>query len=353
MSIESKFLSVKYAYSLLRFSKSIPKHITITDSSYEGLDSTELPMKVIKGKRQLGRTIILYPGASPFAEDHPSMIFLGAVLANIGFNVFIPRIPLLKDLDISEDNIKWFRNAYEQLIQRNDVKNSVITCMGVSYGGALLLKSSLHGPMVKVPPRCLLTYGTIFDVETSLDFVMTGKLNIKGKEVNIKPHEWGMVVCFHNFLPKIDIGYDTKDIQRILKLRVQNKHEDVQSELEKLESNKKELVADILDAKISPEVKRIIDIILNEKIDLLNSIAPKSWCKDIDAKVFIMHGAGDNMVPYTQSILLSKNIPESELFISYLYEHNEISPKRSFIYKLNELKRLIKYINSFVEYHEN
>ena len=42
-----------------------------------------------------------------------------------------------------------------------------------------------------------------------------------------------------------------EDIQRILKLRVQDKHEDVQAELEKLESSKKELVADILDAKIS------------------------------------------------------------------------------------------------------
>ena len=128
------------------------------------------------------------------------MIFLGSVLANIGFNVFIPRIPLLKKLDISECKVDAFRNAYEQLIKRDDIKDSVITCMGVSYGGALLLKSSLQGPMVTTPPNSIITYGTIFDVETSLDFIMTGKLNIKGKEVFVKPHEWGVVVCFHNFL---------------------------------------------------------------------------------------------------------------------------------------------------------
>ena len=75
--------------------------------------------------------------------------------------------------------------------------------MGVSYGGAILLKSSLTGPMLENPPHSMITYGTIYDVHNSLNFVMTGKINIKGKEVNIKPHEWGLVVCFHNFLNQI------------------------------------------------------------------------------------------------------------------------------------------------------
>ena len=196
---KSRYLSIKYVVSLIRFSKSIPNYIHIVDSTYRGLNKIDLPLKIIKGKKNLKRTLILYPGASPFAEEHPSMIFLGAVLANTGFNVYIPRIPLLKDLDISEKNVEWFQNAYDQLLNRDDVKDTKVSCMGVSYGGAILLKSSLTGPMLEHPPHSMITYGTIYDVHNSLDFVMTGKINIKGKEVNIKPHEWGLVVCFHNF----------------------------------------------------------------------------------------------------------------------------------------------------------
>ena len=66
-----------------------------------------------------------------------------------------------------------------------------------------------------------------------------------------------------------------------------------------------------------------------------------------------MHGANDNMVPYTQSIKLSKHIDSSELFISYLYEHNEIAPKRSKSHKLKELLRLINFFEKFLRYHEN
>ena len=66
-----------------------------------------------------------------------------------------------------------------------------------------------------------------------------------------------------------------------------------------------------------------------------------------------MHGANDNMVPYTQSVKLSENISASELFISYLYEHNEIAPKRSIFHKIKELYRLILFYTKIFEYNDN
>jgi len=350
---KSRYLSWRYVYSLIKFSKSIPNYIQISNSNYLGVDDEELPLKIIKGKNSLGRTLIIYPGASPTAEQHPAMNFLGAVLANIGFDVFIPRIPPLKELNISDVNVVHFQKAYKELVKRDDIKGNLISCMGVSYGGALLLKSSLNGPMIEVPPHSMTTYGTIYDIETSLDFILTGRLMIKGKEVTIKPHEWGVIVGFHNFLSSIDIGYDTAHIQKVLKLRIQDKHDEVDAEIKKIKEPHRQLLIDVMDSNISPEVKRIIDIILEEQIDVLNSIAPKLWCKDIKQRVFVMHGANDNMVPYTQSIQLSESIPNSELFISYLYEHNEIAPKRSIFYKIKELKRLVDYIRKFIKYHEN
>jgi len=348
----SLYLSLKYIISLMRFSKSIPDYIKVTDSSYTGLDNTQLPLKVIKGPNSLNRTLILYPGASPFAEKHPSMIFLASVLANIGFSVYIPRIPLLKDLDISEKNVDWFVNAYSQIIARDDIIGSKVSCMGVSYGGAILLKSSLQESMLSSPPHSITTYGTIYDVHKSLDFLINGKIIIKGKEVSIKPHEWGLVVCFHNFLNSIDIGYVTSDIEKILKLRVQDRHDEVEAERLKLSGSDRSLVDDILSSTISPEVKRILDIIFTDKMDALDGISPKNWCDQIKSKVFVMHGANDNMVPYTQSVALAEHIKNSELFISYLYEHNEIAPKRSFFYKLNELRRILFFIKMFIRHHE-
>ncbi len=48
------------------------------------------------------------------------MEMLGITLANNGYKVFIPRIPPLKILDISEVNIKWFVYFYKWLIDDDD-----------------------------------------------------------------------------------------------------------------------------------------------------------------------------------------------------------------------------------------
>ena len=337
--------------SLMRFSKSIPKHIKVTDSTYIGFNGDKLPLKIIKSKNTLNRTLIIFPGASPTAEEHPGLLFLSSVLANIGFNVYIPRMPLLKKLNISEDNVDWFSHAYSQLIKRNDINGTTVSCMGISFGGGILLKASLKELMLTSPPHSILTYGTFYDVKKSMDYLIHGTINIKGKDVVIQPHEWGLIVFMHNFLHTVDVGFDTTDLEKILELRIQDK--EVDKELEKLSVIDRKLADDILNSTISNQVSKIIDIIFKEKLDILEGISPKNWCEDIKTKVYVMHGANDNMVPYTQSLDLANHLPNSELFISYLYEHNEIAPKRSFIYKIKELLRIVFYMRGYIKYHEN
>lgn len=351
MIYNSLYLSIRYVLSLHKFSKSIPDYISVTDSSYTGLDSQQYPVRNFKGKRNLNRTVILYPGASPTAERHPAFQFLGAALANVGFNVFIPRIPPLKKLDVSESNVEWFQNAYKQLTSHEDIQGTSVTCIAVSFGGAILMKCLSDGFMRDNEPRCILTYGTMYDVETSLSYMMKAESNINGKIVKFKPHEWAMVVCFHNFLPSVDVGYSTEFIQKILSLRV--KDMDYKNELKQLEGDHLKLAEDVLSSTFSPEVMRILHIIMDKKKTELDAISPKLWASKINSKVFIMHGAADNMVPYNQAKLLAQNIKNSEYFISYLYEHNEISDKTSSMHKVKEMIRLIKFFNRFIKHHEN
>ena len=106
-----------------------------------GLDGNKLPLKIIKSKNSLNRTLIIFPGASPTAEEHSGLLFLSSVLSDIGFNVYIPRMPLLKDLNISEDNVDWFSHGYSQLVKRDDIDGSKVSCMGVSFWRSNFIKS--------------------------------------------------------------------------------------------------------------------------------------------------------------------------------------------------------------------
>ena len=69
--------------------------------------------------------------------------------------------------------------------------------------------------------------------------------------------------------------------------------------------------------------------------------------------MFIFHGANDSMVPFTESIQLAESIPNSELLISYVYEHKEISTNKGTYFKLKEFMRMLHFFSKFYYYHEN
>ena len=59
------------------------------------------------------------------------------------------------------------------------------------------------------------------------------------------------------------------------------------------------------------------------------------------------------MVPFTESTLLSKHINNSELLISFLYEHREMSTDRGLLFKIKEVMKMINFFAFFFKYNEN
>jgi len=70
-------------------------------------------------------------------------------------------------------------------------------------------------------------------------------------------------------------------------------------------------------------------------------------------KVFIFHGANDSMVPFNESILLNENINNSELLLSFIYEHKEIAENQNFFLKSKELLKMIYFFKNFFYFNEN
>ena len=52
--------------------------------------------------------------------------------------------------------------------------------VGLSYGGASLLRATLDKRMQSPKPKSILYYGTYYSINTALDFFITGTINYKG-----------------------------------------------------------------------------------------------------------------------------------------------------------------------------
>ena len=97
----SHLYSLKYVYLLIKHTQDNPPVIDIIDEKYTGINGEDVILRTFIPKKRRVLSIIIFPGASPFAEEHPGMINLACIIAKLGYQVYIPRIPPLKSLDIS------------------------------------------------------------------------------------------------------------------------------------------------------------------------------------------------------------------------------------------------------------
>ena len=349
--IKSYYKSTKYILNLVKFNENKIESINYNDEHYLGLNAKKIPVRIFYAKNKKAQSVFIFPGASPYAEKHPGMIMLANALRNVGYNVFLPRIPNLKNLLIVKENVEWFSHCYKELLKHPSVSNKVMV-VGMSYGGANLLKASFEKRFTDNPPKSILSYGTYYSIETALNFFLTGEINYKNKISKITPHEWGTIVIFYNFFKTIKTNLDKEKITLLLKCRIEDKDEEVKTIKNNLNDDEKDLVDKILTGNIDKKIKNMILEMIEKNKNLLDYLSPKNWAENINVKTFIMHGANDSMVPFTESTMLSSKIKNSKTLISFLYEHREMSNDRGVFFKVKEILKMINFFALYFKFNK-
>ena len=356
--MKNSFKSLKFIYSLARFNPENYPKVNITDDYYIGIDEDKIPLKILKRFNKNDKsTMIVFPGASPDAENHKGMLFLGSIICSLGYRVIIPRIPPLKELKLNEKCFNWFAHAYQEIMLREDIIKNKVSAMALSFGGAIILKSSFDSRNSNNPPKSIMTFGTYSNIQSTLKFLCDGKININNDGYTIKPHSWGLTVLFHNFLDKFNFpeieNYKDK-FREIINLQIQDKHDEVREKIKNLSNIKTQnFIQNIFDCKINSDVANEIYRVIDNEKDFIKTMSPLYWADKVNSKVFIMHGSNDSMVPFTESINLDKHLKDSSLFISYMYEHKEISTNKGFIFKLKEFHKMYCFFKKYFKYNDS
>jgi len=355
--VKSAIKSLKFIYFLARYNPNKYPKVQVNDDNYKGLDNNKTPLKILtRGNTKDQNSIIIFPGASPDAEKHTGLLFLASIICKLGYKVFIPRIPPLKELKLNSKCFDWFSHAYSEIINREDILIHKVSTMALSFGGGLLLKASFDSRISTNPPKSIMTFGTYYDIQSTLNFLCDGKINLDNKSYSIKPHSWGLTVLFHNFLDKFNFE-EIKDykiqIREIINLRIQDKLEEVKNKISKLPDMPGVFIQNIFDSKINKKIENEINRVINEEKEFIRLMSPKYWGTEINNKVFIMHGSNDSMIPFTESIELNKCIKNSSLFVSYMYEHKEISTDKGLIFKMKEFYKMYQFFKEYFRYNES
>ena len=84
--MKNSFKSLKFIYYLAKFNPDNYPEVDIENTIYSGLNNEDIPLKKLTRKNKVDQTaVVMFPGASADAEEHPGMLFLGSIICKLGF----------------------------------------------------------------------------------------------------------------------------------------------------------------------------------------------------------------------------------------------------------------------------
>jgi pimeloyl-ACP methyl ester carboxylesterase len=227
-------------------------------------------------------------------------------------------------------------DAFAWLASRSDLApggSAGIGAFSYSVGPAVLaaLESDIRERV-----RFIVAVGGYHDLFRAIRFFTTGHFEVDGKEGYLKPDEYGRLVFAYGAKAYLRAPRDRKLIEAIAERKRRDRAADV---------------ADLV-AGLSREGKAVYDVAVNTdpaRFPALLAGLPPAMLADLDAlslhnkdlgqleaRLLLIHGRNDTLIPYPESLALAQAVPEGKArvwLINRVLGHVDLSLGHAFTWQ--------------------
>ncbi|MBZ5493216.1 MAG: alpha/beta hydrolase [Acidobacteriia bacterium] len=251
--------------------------------------------------------VVLLHGVHHLGIDDPRMWNLARALAGAGVLVMTPELQDLADYRVTARTIDVIGDSAMALSKRMRRKVGVL---GLSFAGGLALLAAdrkefsdnigfvvaigAHDDMIRVA-RFFATN------------VITGP---DGAEARLQAHEYGALILAYSHLEDFFAAKDIPVAREALRQWLWEQPEAMKTA-----------------AALSPEGKHELDLLLHHRDQLrepllreitlhkdeMEAVSPHAHLAQLHTPVFLLHGAGDMVIPASETLWLAKDVPSAEL----------------------------------------
>jgi pimeloyl-ACP methyl ester carboxylesterase len=270
--------------------------------------------------------IVLVPGVQPEGKDEPRLVALATTLARARFAVLVPEIPGMRQLTVHASDVQGIADGCRWLLAHPGmVPDGRLGIGAVSYAVAPAVLAAMQ-PDIRSRVHFLLGVGGYYDLAGLLTYFTTGFYQVDGQWRHMQPNRYGMWVFALSNLALLD---DPGDRQRFTKM-ARRKLADPDANVADLaaglgpggralyalltNTDRKRVPARI--AALPPAMRRLIDAL---------TLAGKPM-DQLQARLILVHGRTDDIIPYTQSEALAHAVPagQAQLFLLDGFGHADM-----------------------------
>lgn len=255
--------------------------------------------------------VVLVPGVVRLGKDDPRLVAFANTLARARFLVFVPDLANLRRLTIASEDAAALARAIRYVAERGGVgERASVGVVAFSYAaGPALLAAISDGARQHV--RFVYAVGGYYSLDMVVTYLTTGhhRQNATRPWIRSEPSPYALWV----FVQSCAVHLENEDDRRLLATAANARLADPQADVSGLLSG------------LGPEGQAVIALIGNpdpEKAESLIARLPAPVLAELraldlasrdlaplEARVILIHGRDDRLIPHTESMALAAALP--------------------------------------------
>ena len=251
--------------------------------------------------------IVLSHGVANRGKDDPRLVNFSDALARAGYVALVPDFVNLKEFRVRPSDVDEFVGSYEYLETHARVDPDRIGLFGFSYAGGLAVLSA-SDPRIAERVRFCFLLGGYYNLENVVTYITTGIYERDGERVHLEPRNSGRWAFLLNSADLIEDEGDREMLMRISRLKLDDPERDISALVATLGEEGARAYA--LMVNDDPDSTRVLIDGLSERVrEYFEDLTLEGQIDGLRARLIVGHGRDDDMIPYTESLLLAENVP--------------------------------------------
>ena len=253
--------------------------------------------------------MVVVPGLHQLGINEPRLVNFAKSLAESGVEVLTPQVDALANYRVEPQSIDLIGTSAQFLSHRAGERVGVL---GLSFAGGLSLMAAAD-PKYADDISFVAAVGAQDDVQRVEHYLVEGQTRLPdGRLLTTPPNEYGWLIVIYSHPEDFFAPADVEGARESLRLLL---HEDVKQ-------------ANARATRLSPEGQRVMKEIFDGHRELFRdklladldkhkaeavAVSPHDHIQNLKAKVLLVHGEGDDVIPPSETEWLSRDIPKGDL----------------------------------------
>jgi acetyl esterase/lipase len=232
-------------------------------------------------------------------------------LARAGYVALVPEFINLKEFRVRPSDVGEMVDSYEYLERLPDVNPDRVGFFGFSYAGGLAMLAA-NDPRISERVGFCFLLGTYYDLRSIVTYATTGYYLEDEEWVYMKPRHTGKWAVLRNSLRLVEDDTDRRLLRFIANSKLEDDTCDVSASADSL-GGEGALLYELMMNGDPDAAAGIIDRLSPRILSYFDELSMPGNIENVTARLIIVHGRDDNLMPYTESILLAENAPPNAI----------------------------------------